>query len=75
MNSTKHGHVEGDSELGDGDDWSEEEKPIFTEGLRRSKRQVSFQMASFSQHTPCTHTDGPPAMQLAACDVLLAAHL
>uniref|UniRef100_A0A8C9ZTT5 ADAM metallopeptidase domain 11 n=1 Tax=Sander lucioperca TaxID=283035 RepID=A0A8C9ZTT5_SANLU len=40
VNSTKHGHVEGDSELGDGDDWSEEEKPIFTEGLRRSKRQV-----------------------------------
>ncbi|KAI3365227.1 hypothetical protein L3Q82_010322, partial [Scortum barcoo] len=34
------GHSEGDGELKDGDDWSEEEKPVFTEGLRRSKRQV-----------------------------------
>lgn len=33
---------EGDSELRDGDDRSEEEKPVFTGGLRRSKRQVSF---------------------------------
>ncbi|XP_036937055.1 disintegrin and metalloproteinase domain-containing protein 11 isoform X3 [Acanthopagrus latus] len=31
---------EGDSELRDGDDRSEEEKPVFTGGLRRSKRQV-----------------------------------
>ncbi|XP_034715971.1 disintegrin and metalloproteinase domain-containing protein 11 isoform X1 [Etheostoma cragini] len=40
VNSTKHSHVEGDGELKDEDDWSEEDKPIFTEGLRRSKRQV-----------------------------------
>ncbi|XP_068439219.1 disintegrin and metalloproteinase domain-containing protein 11-like isoform X2 [Clinocottus analis] len=29
-----------DGELKDGDNWSEEEKPVFTERLRRSKRQV-----------------------------------
>uniref|UniRef100_A0A3Q1EIP0 ADAM metallopeptidase domain 11 n=1 Tax=Acanthochromis polyacanthus TaxID=80966 RepID=A0A3Q1EIP0_9TELE len=31
---------ETDGGLKDGDDWSEEEKPVFTEGRRRSKRQV-----------------------------------
>uniref|UniRef100_A0A8C4E9H5 Peptidase M12B domain-containing protein n=1 Tax=Dicentrarchus labrax TaxID=13489 RepID=A0A8C4E9H5_DICLA len=33
-------HSEGDGELQDGDDRSEEEKLVFTEGLRRSKRHV-----------------------------------
>ncbi|GLD53058.1 disintegrin and metalloproteinase domain-containing protein 11-like isoform X1, partial [Lates japonicus] len=33
-------HSEGDGELKDGDDWSEEEKPVLRAGLRRSKRQV-----------------------------------
>ncbi|KAM4525450.1 disintegrin and metalloproteinase domain-containing protein 11 isoform 1-T1 [Odontesthes bonariensis] len=45
MNSTEpegqtDGHREGDGELEDGGDGSEEEKPVFTKGLRRSKRQV-----------------------------------
>uniref|UniRef100_A0AAQ5ZZM6 EGF-like domain-containing protein n=1 Tax=Amphiprion ocellaris TaxID=80972 RepID=A0AAQ5ZZM6_AMPOC len=39
MNSTEP-EEETDGELKDGDDWSEEEKPVFTEGRRRSKRQV-----------------------------------
>ncbi|XP_041830221.1 disintegrin and metalloproteinase domain-containing protein 11 isoform X2 [Melanotaenia boesemani] len=34
------GHREGDSKLNDGDDESEERKPAFIEGRRRSKRQV-----------------------------------
>lgn len=70
MNSTEpegqtDGHGEEDVELEeedreaqDGKNWSEEEKPIFTEGLRRSKRQVRFHI-SFTSHTPTyMHTDG-----------------
>ena len=51
MNSTKpggqtDGHKGQNEELKDGDDVSEEEKPVFTGGLRRSKRQVSFHTMS-----------------------------
>ncbi|KAG7227940.1 hypothetical protein INR49_013734 [Caranx melampygus] len=35
-----YGHSEGDRDLMDGDGWSEEEKPVLTAGLKRSKRQV-----------------------------------
>ncbi|XP_029933576.1 disintegrin and metalloproteinase domain-containing protein 11 isoform X1 [Myripristis murdjan] len=34
------GGVRGDRETETGDSWSEQEEPVFTEGLRRSKRQV-----------------------------------
>ncbi|XP_071375618.1 disintegrin and metalloproteinase domain-containing protein 11 [Centroberyx affinis] len=34
------GEAEGDEEAEIGDDWSEQEEPVFPEGLRRSKRQV-----------------------------------
>ena len=55
MNSTEpegqtDGHSEGDGELKDGDDWSEEENHVFTGGLRRSKRQVSFQTLPGAPH-------------------------
>lgn len=65
-------HSEGDGELKDGDEWSEEEKPVFTGGLRRSKRQVSCQTASMSlflqTHTStCTHRGPARNMSYIAC--------
>lgn len=66
MNSTEAegqilGQSEEDSELQDGVSWSAEVKPIFTEGLRRSRRQVSVHVGSLSlllcSHTS-KHTDG-----------------
>lgn len=35
-------HSEGDADVEDGHSWAEEEKLLFAEGLKRSKRQVSF---------------------------------
>lgn len=59
MNSTEakmqsRRQSEEDGELSDEVNWSTEEKPILTEGLRRSRRQVSFPSSSDSSsaHTP-----------------------
>lgn len=73
MNSTEakmqsRRQSEEDGELSDEVNWSTEEKPILTEGLRRSRRQVSFPSSSDSSsaHTHLQTHSWPAGIMLAA---------